>query len=78
VEFLKKNLLGPTLLLVFINDIEESIESTIRLFADDLKLYGPLTSQVNDKIKSETDKLVQWGDKWLLSVLHYILDMINL
>ena len=33
------SILGPLLFLVFINDIIEEINSSIRLFADDTSLY---------------------------------------
>ena len=31
--------LGPTLFLIYINDIADNINSTIRLFADDTVVY---------------------------------------
>ena len=37
--------LGPLLLLIYINDIESQITSSIRLFADDSALYRPIYSE---------------------------------
>ena len=37
--FLKGSILGPLLLLLFINDIDREINSNIRLFADDTTIY---------------------------------------
>ena len=41
--------LGPLLLLIFINDITENIESNIKLFADDTSLSTPLSDFMNGK-----------------------------
>lgn len=73
------SVLGPILFLIYINDIEDSIQSTIRLFADDMKLFHTVCSEEDiQQIQSDTDKLSQWSDKWLLKfntgkccTLHY-------
>ena len=33
------SVIGPTLFLLYINDIQDNIQSTMRLFADDSTLY---------------------------------------
>ena len=33
------SVLGPTLFLMFINDLEDGVQSTVLKFADDTKLY---------------------------------------
>jgi len=71
------SVLGPTLFLIY--DIEDMIESTIRLFADDTKLFNlTQTPRDNETIQRDTDRLSQWCDTWLLrfntdkcSTLHY-------
>jgi ribonuclease P/MRP protein subunit RPP40 len=73
------SVLGPTLFLIYINDIDDMIESTIRLFADDTKLFSSTEVPLdNDQIQRDTDRLSQWSDTWLLkfntakcSTLHY-------
>ena len=46
---------GPSLFLIFINDISENIRSSVRLFADDYVLYRNITSPMVCQI------LQDWG-----------------
>lgn len=57
--------LGPTLFLVFINDIATNINSNIRLFADDCVVYRPIKSTENHHIQQrDLHKLVNWSETW--------------
>jgi len=57
--------LGPTLLLVFINDIASNIPSTIRLFADDCVIYRAIRSPSDNEIlQQDLEKLVDWSNTW--------------
>ena len=51
--------LGPLIFLLFINDIHENLDSTLRLFADDALLYRSINTLQND-----IDKLVSWSKTW--------------
>ena len=57
--------LGPLMFLLFINDIHENLDSTLRLFADDALLYRSI-STVNDSVilQNDIDKLVSWSKTW--------------
>ena len=60
--------LGPTLFLIYINDIIDNIHySNIRLFADDIILYKQVSS-VNDAncLQIDLQSLQHWEEKWLL------------
>ena len=61
--------LGPTLFLVYINDLPECIKySKVRLFADDCILYGQIDSQSDcKKLQEDLDTLQHWEDIWLMS-----------
>jgi hypothetical protein len=61
------SVLGPTLFLVFINDLGKNIQSKIRLFADDTILYRAIRSR-NDQclLQKDLDALGEWERKWLM------------
>ena len=60
--------LGPLLILVYINDLPEGITSTTRLFADDSIVYRKVRS-VDDcfNLQQDLDRLQQWEKRWLMS-----------
>ena len=41
------SVLGPTLFLMFINDLEYGVQNTVLKFADDTKLYTEVTNEVS-------------------------------
>ena len=54
---------GPTLFLVFINDIADNLHSTARLFADDCVIYRPIHREKDHQLMQEDlDTLVGWSD----------------
>ena len=48
------SILGPLLFLVYVNDIWRNTDSSIRLFADELIIYGKITNK-NDIEKLQKD-----------------------
>ena len=59
--------LGPILFITYINDLPNHVLSSVRLFADDTKLF----SRSDDKEKSNSlqedlDRLQDWSEQWLL------------
>jgi hypothetical protein len=63
------SVLGPTLFLIYINDLVDTIKhSLITLFADDLKIYN--TSDQQKLLQSDLDSLSSWASEWQLSVSH--------
>ena len=61
------SVLGPTLFLIFVNDLPDVVKSNIIMFADDTKLYA--RSDTRDSVvqlQNDLSKLEEWAAKWQL------------
>lgn len=73
------SVLGPSLFVIFINDLPDIVNTYVKIFADDTKIFNAIKS--NDDIlilQEDIDKLVEWSIKWQLpfnmdktKVIHY-------
>ena len=62
------SVLGPILFTVFINDLDDRIQSKISKFADDTKLIGKAgTTEETDVLQEDLDKLNEWAKTWQMS-----------
>ena len=61
------SVLGPTLFVIFINDMPEIVESMCQLFADDAKIFRNVSSREDCiKLQNDLDKLTEWSARWQL------------
>ena len=62
------SVLGPTLFLIYINDLPEVVISMVKLFADDTKLYSVVNNQQEaEKLQMDLDNICMWSEKWQLN-----------
>ena len=61
------SVLGPILFLIYINDLPEIVNSAVKLFADDTKVYREIASNEDcDILQQDLNNLSRWTDTWLL------------
>lgn len=73
------SVLGPTLFVIFINDLPSEVDSSVALFADDTKMYRVVQSREDQlNMQRDIDKLEAWSKRWQLpfndakcKVMHY-------
>ena len=62
------SVLGPSLFLLFINDIVNHSNSTLRLFADDCILYRKIESSADQEVLNlDLENLYTWSKTWQMS-----------
>ena len=59
------SVLGPTLFLIYINDLDEKLSSNVLKFADDTKLIHQIKSpQDMHTLQTDLDTLTDWANEW--------------
>ena len=60
--------LGPILFIIYINDISANITSTVKIYADDTKIYRKIMEPDKDipALQLDLNKLSDWANKWQL------------
>ncbi|MES9884550.1 MAG: reverse transcriptase family protein [Sedimenticola sp.] len=61
------SVIGPTLFLIFINDMPEVVNNIVKMFADDAKIYARVnTVQEAANLQNDINNLQKWSEKWQL------------
>ena len=61
------SVMGPTLFIVYNNDVPDVVRSLLKLFADDTKMYRQITAPIDrDILQEDTDSMDEWTDIWLM------------
>ena len=63
-------MLGPLMFLLYINNINENISSTIHLFADECIVYWSIIKgEDTDILQKHLDEIFNWACKWHLNLM---------
>ena len=63
------SVLGPLLFLIYINDLADQIRSSLKLFADDVKLISSLDSANKQLIvQDDLNTITNWSEAWLIKL----------
>jgi len=61
------SVLGPLLFLLFVNDLPDWILTSMRMFADDTKIWTRIIATTDSvKLQNDLDSLTALSSKWLL------------
>ena len=52
---------------MFINDLDDGVQSTVLKFADDTKLYTEVTKEEGgEQLQEDLDKCTEWAKQWMM------------
>ena len=73
------SLMGPLLFVIYINDLPEIVKRIVKMFADDTKVYGPVSClDDREEIQNDLYSMCDWSNIWQIlfhvlkcKVIHY-------
>ena len=61
------SVLGPLLFVIYINDLEDSVNCGVKLYADDTKIFAVVNNDIESKdFQKQIDSLTRWSETWKL------------
>ena len=63
------SILSPLFFYIYINDLSGTLESNVKLFADNTSMFSVVRDPINtsQKLKNDLDKGSLWANKWKMS-----------
>ena len=58
------SVLGPLLFILFVNDIPDTVNAKVKMYADDTKVYERQNEA--DSLQRDLERLEEWSRKWLV------------
>ena len=60
-----RSILGPTLFLIYVNDLPDYLSNTAKMFADDTKAYSTIDSKDDCHVlQKDLNNLASWSRTW--------------
>ena len=61
----QESVLGPSLFLIYINDLDDNTTINVLKFADDTQVFRKVNTDGDKQhLQNDLDKLVKWSEKW--------------
>ena len=61
-------IMGPIFFLLFVNDVPNTLNCNVMVFADDAKLYSTINEEQDCiNLQADLDSLVNWSKDWLIN-----------
>ena len=63
------SVLGPSLFIIYINDLPENLSNVTKIYADDTKIIADTSRpDANLDLQKDLDALADWSDRWLIKL----------